>query len=90
MVLLRLLLLREMAFAVRNDLSHMWQVVFVVLLFVLFGVLFEDFDDLAAAVGSDSVDAQRREHLVTVTLPLVAYGLARAVVFTPSRASRFF
>lgn len=57
MVLLRLLLLRKMAFAVRNDFSHMRQVVFVVFLVVLFRVLFEDFDDFAAAGGVQS-DAQ--------------------------------
>jgi len=49
MILLGLLLLRKMAFAVRNDLSHVRQVVLIVLLVVLLGVLFQDLDDLATA-----------------------------------------
>ena len=55
-VLLRLLLLRQMPLAVRNDLAHVGQVFFIVLLRVFLWILLQDLDDLAAALCEDSCE----------------------------------
>lgn len=53
-ILLRLLLLRKMSLAVRNDLAHVINVVLLILVGVLLGILLQDGNNLAAAIVSDS------------------------------------
>lgn len=51
-ILLRLLLLRQVPFAVRHDLAHMIDILVPIGIRVLGRVMFEDVDNLAAAVAS--------------------------------------
>ena len=59
-VLLSLLLLRQMALAIRCHSSHMRNVVAVVLARILFGVLLEDLDDLAATASIHQLQEEGR------------------------------
>lgn len=54
-ILLGLLFLCEVALAVRNDLSHMIDVILLVLAWVLLGVLLQDCNDFATRIVTDSL-----------------------------------
>ena len=47
-ILLRLLLLRQMALTIRNYFAHVINIILLILAWILFGVLVKNSDDLAA------------------------------------------
>ena len=56
-ILLGLFLLSQVTFAVRDDLTHVSKVVLVILVGILGWILFQNLDDVAAGVMTDSLTA---------------------------------